>query len=470
MGMSLSRREAGVILRGRGRRRWTTPARAAALAAAALAVAGCDRAPPRKRDASPVASTASVGAPARPLRGRPKTRAELPTTDADIVLGNLDGQIGELDRLAALSPASASLVTKRATLHYARGRYRGDLDELELAIAALDACQRADPRDGACALLYAEEVQSMHRFARAREALARARALGADAARVADLEAELDWNDGRYDAAIAAIRRARAARPSSATWLREAQLEHDLGRYDESDRAFEAAEDLVVDPSPIPLAHMYVQRGVALSQRGRLEAAIAFFREAALRMPTYVAALEHLGEALHALGKDDEATATYERVVALSDDPEFAHALAELYAARGKRARADDLAARAKAAYERLVAKYPEAMYWHAAEYYADVGDRARALDLLQKNAALRPNATSWVALARAEAEAGRWPEARATIDRALATPVVSADLFATASRVYAHGGDAAAAARFADKARAIDPRAMDGDAPPRDR
>lgn len=442
----------------------------AAAAVACAAVVGCSRGTsPSKRS---VASSTPPRTEVTPSpRRRPKTLAELRTTDADIVLGNLDGQIAELDRLLSAQPTpSPSLVAKRASLRYARGRYRGDLEEIDASIQALEGCVRAAPEDAGCALLLAEQSQSMHRFARARESLARARDLGADRARIADLDADLDWNAGRYEAAIRAIRNARAERPSSATWLRQAQLEHDLGNWDDSERAFEAAEDAVIDPSPIPLAHMYVQHGIALTQRGRREEACLYFREAIRRMPSHVAAMEHLAEALHHLGKDDEAIALYEQVVALSDDPEFAHALAELLAAQGQRDRAAALAAKAKAGYARLVVKYPEAMYWHASEYYADVGEPARALELLEKNAVLRPNAGSFVALARAQAAVGQWDRARESITRALETPVVSAERHAVAAMVYRHEGAVVAADQHAARAKEIDPTIVVGADPVRDR
>ena len=63
---------------------------------------------------------------------------------------------------------------------------------------------------------------------------------------------------------------------------------------------------------------------------------------------------------------------------------------------------------RARAAWERLLARYPEAMYWHAAEFYLEhLGDPARAVELLQKNATLRPNVDSWLALADAQLACG---------------------------------------------------------------
>ncbi|HEY8076939.1 MAG TPA: hypothetical protein VIF62_22585, partial [Labilithrix sp.] len=106
-----------------------------------------------------------------------------------------------------------------------------------------------------------------------------------------------------------------------------------------------------------------------------------------------------------------------------------------------------------------LLQKYPEAMYWHASEFYLAIGDKERALQLLEKNLVLRPNSISLVALARAQLENDRVAEAKASIDKALAMPVRSALLCWTASRVYRRSGDVASADRFAAEARKLNPR-----------
>jgi tetratricopeptide (TPR) repeat protein len=244
------------------------------------------------------------------------------------------------------------------------------------------------------------------------------------------------------------------------TLAREAQLHHDLGEYDDAERAFEDAEDRIVDTNPVPVAWLNVQRGLHEETRGEIDLAVTFFREAARRLPGYVAAEEHLAEALHMAGKDDEAVAIYRRVVNESSDPEYKGALAAILRARGEAKEADALKAQATAGYTALLAKYPEAMYWHASEYFlAEGGDPAKALALLRKNAVLRPNAGSFTALARAALAHGDDAEAKAAIDRAIATPVVSAMTFWTAARVAARTGDPGAAATYAAKARALDPR-----------
>jgi tetratricopeptide (TPR) repeat protein len=145
-----------------------------------------------------------------------------------------------------------------------------------------------------------------------------------------------------------------------------------------------------------------VQRGTNLAEAGRFEEAVATFRSAAQRLPRYIAAREHLAEALHHLGQDDEAAALYEEIVKVSTDPEFMGALAAIHRSHGRVAEADALRARATKRYEELLAKYPEAMAWHAAEYFAGEGnDPARARALLTRNAELRPNPDSLDALAR---------------------------------------------------------------------
>lgn len=443
------------------------------LASVLAAGAGCDGCGDRKtkpastKDASAKtahdsgATAQTDGAAPKPLRLKPRSMDELPTTAADIYFGNLDGQIEELTRIVKLQGAETlpSHLRLASSFHYTRGRFRGDLDEIALAIETLGTCVKIEPEGPDCFVMRAEQEQSLHRFAETRADIDRAKKLNVDASRVADLETELDWNGGRYDVAIKAIREARLKRPTSGSWMREAQLEHDLGNDDKVDAAFEAAEDLIVDTNPLPVAHLNVQRGMVKAHAGRLEDAVLFFREAVVRIPNYVAANEHLAEALHQLGQDDEATKIYEAIVKQSDDPEFMHALASLYKAHGKPDKARELDAKATSRYEALLKKYPEAMYWHASEFYLDTGNAAKALELLRKNVMLRPNSLSFAALAHAELENKQTAEAKASIDKALAMPLESADLFYTASKVYEASGDTAAAASYLTRAKARNPR-----------
>jgi tetratricopeptide (TPR) repeat protein len=459
----------------RERSRWRTGRRAgpgrallallALMTVAALVLVGCGRR--HTSTSKPTAARASASSTS-PLRGKPRSPSELPTTSGAIYLANLEGQITELERLTREAPGLLGNMPRLGALHHTHGRILGEPDELALGIDTVSQCVRQEPGNARTYLIRAEQEQSLHRFAAARADLVRARALGLaapDAVRASELETELDWNDGLYERAIAAIRKARRDRPSSHTWLREAQLDHDLGLSDASDAAFEAAEDLISDTSPLEVAHLNLQRGIQLMSRGRLEDACVFFREAVARLPAYVAPREHLAEALHELGRDEESRALYQAIVQASSDPEFMHALAQLDAAHGLLDEARELEARARRRYEELLKAYPEAMYWHASEFYLSAGDAEKALALLRANVELRPNSMSYTALARAELANGHGAEAKRAIDVALAMPLRSAVLFATASRVYRSAGDRAKADELRESARRANPR-IDVDGP----
>lgn len=427
-----------------------------------ISLVGCHDA---EQAAGPTPSTtpstaAAPTVPAAPpaLRGKPRTQAELATTSATIYLGNLDGQVDAVEKILKHDPKSAPKLGMLSAAHYVRGKHRGDLDEIQLAIDITSRAITIDPTNAAIYVSRAEQEQSLHRFPEARADIEKAKTLGATGDDVGAVVQELDWNDGKYDSAIASIR-AASTKPSLYTLAREAQLHHDLDEQEACDREFEQAEDLLRDTSPIPLAWIDVQRGLHKMKTGKFEDAVLFYREAVARIPTFVMANEHLAEALHFVGKDDEAIAIYEDLTKRSPDPEFMGALAALYRDKGKTKEADALKAKATARYAELLTKYPQAMYWHASEFFMSEGaNPKKALELLTKNLALRPNSISYVALARAQLATTDVKGAQASIEKALAMPIKSAELYWTAARVYTSVKDAAKASEFAAKAKAFNP------------
>jgi tetratricopeptide (TPR) repeat protein len=430
--------------------------------AKARATAAAPSASPMPGVDTPTAAASAVP----PLRGRPRTRAEFSTTDPRVHAGNLDGLMREATRLYDAAPTDVARCRTASGMYASMGKLRGDLDLIQRSIDVAAKCIALHPDDAQSYLERATPEQSLHRFALARTDLDKARALGGEPDAIRALLTELDWNDGRYEQAIAAIRAARRERPTMMTVAREAQLAHDLGDMNEADRLFEAAEDLVRDTSPVPLAWLYLQRGMHLVAGGRLDEAIVFFRASVDRFPS-VAEREHLAETLHLRGLDDEATSIYEAIVAESRDPEFMGALASIYRAHGRGKEADLLKAKATARYGELLVAYPEAMYWHASEYFMGEGaDTKRAQALLEKNHALRPNSVSLVALARAKLANGDVTGAKGDIEKALAMPVVSALLYATAARVYTLVKDEGKHAEYASKARTLDAHIGEAETP----
>jgi tetratricopeptide (TPR) repeat protein len=444
-----------------------------------FALLGLTACPDKDKSPAPVASAATVSsaapvplatiAPAqpKPLRGRPRSDKEMGTTSGNIYMGNLDAQILGVTKLVEKDPKEPSKLGTLSSLHYTRGRFKGDLDEIQLAIDETNTLIRQKPDEPGNYLARAQEEQSLHRFKEARADVEKAKALKADAATYAPLVADLDWNDGRYETAIVALRALREKSATYGTLIREGQLEHDLGDQKKADAAFEAAEDYIYDhpdTAAIPVAVLNLQRGMHKFSTGQFEDAVVFYREAITRVNTYIAANEHLAEVLHLMKKDDEAITLYENVIKLTPDPEFKGALAALYREHGKVKEANDLRAKAKAGYEELLKKYPEAMYWHASEFYmgSEGNDPKRALSLLRKNLELRPNSVSYTALARAQLANGDVPGAKESIDKALAMPVKSGELFWTAARVYTLLKDDAKAKSLASDAKAFNPRIED--------
>jgi tetratricopeptide (TPR) repeat protein len=65
---------------------------------------------------------------------------------------------------------------------------------------------------------------------------------------------------------------------------------------------------------------VYLERGTALAESGKLEPALRDFREAARRNPADAVALENAALAAYHLGRAREAAQTYETLVRLAPD------------------------------------------------------------------------------------------------------------------------------------------------------
>lgn len=382
--------------------------------AAVMAVSGCH-------------ATRSETAPERAM----------PTTSGSIFFGNLEGQLDVQRQRLAREPASAAAHRGVASLLYVLARHHGDVDEVQAAIDELSRAIELAPDDPALYVQRAQQVQTLHEFASARRDLERARALGGDVRAIESVANELDHAQGRYAESIPAIRRAASERPTMHTVTRLALLEHELGNAAAAEQAFERAETLIDDPSPVPVAWFFLQRGIVALQLGDHDAAIDYLREAIRRTPGYIAAEEHLAETLGQAGHLGEAIALYESIIARSRDPEFLGALARLYRSIGETATADRLAARATAGFDQLIARHPEAMAAHATEFFLGEGrDPQRARTLARADVEVRPTARAFTQLARAELACGDLRAANDAIARALALPVTAPDTASVAADI----------------------------------
>lgn len=323
----------------------------------------------------------------------------LRTTAADIHLGNIEARI---QALASRSDAVA-LRDLAGMLAY-RHRILGRIDDAEVALAHVDAYLVEHPADAGARLLRANLLSGFHRFDEARLDLQGILDIEPAAQRLLD---EMDLAGPLAGELVEALQ----ARGHEGEGLFDLALRGNLavqqGDPLAAERWFRMAQSRYRDVSPMPLAWLHTQQGIAWLRFGDVERAHRFFAAAHARLPEYYLAAEHLAETEALLGRPQEARRLYEAVVSQTDHPEFHAALSEVLREIGDGALADEHAERARAGYASLLARHPAAFADHAAGYYLDQGDHARALQLARLNLESRQGVSAWLLLAEVELASG---------------------------------------------------------------
>jgi tetratricopeptide (TPR) repeat protein len=353
-----------------------------------------------------------------------------------------------------------ALVERLVAILQTEGRVFDDVTKVGEARDHAAELVRQNPTSGRAALLLGELELSLHRIPAARSALATAEALGSKSdERASRLRAELDWLAGDAAKGASAIRSlASGPHARTAELLRLGTLEIELGRYDAADAAFRRAEATLDEEDLAAAASLALYRGMVAEARGKRSEAERQFAKSVDILPSYVPGADHLAELKLANGDARVALSLYERLVSTSPNPEFGAGLASAQERLGMTEEARTNRQRARATYEDLLRRFPEAMAWHGAEFFSSIGDNDRAVTLLQANLALRPNGTSRYALARAQLEVGHTAEARRLIDAALSDPPRSGAMLWTAARIHAVSNDLDGACRYRGEALGLNP------------
>jgi predicted Zn-dependent protease len=353
-----------------------------------------------------VASAACGTAGASTALPWPAPPSALPTTSGEVYLGNLDGRIESLERVLASAPTPALRVALAGALYH-RYRIVANLADAEAALDQLDRAVVQSPRDRQALQLRATVRAGFHRFAEASADLDAAEAAGATPASLADARREIALATGRYAALAAELARSDSPEGGLYELAFRGNLRLLQGDLAGAGRQFERAQAQATDSSPVPLAWLHLQQGIALLRAGNPAAANRWFRSAHERLPGYTLATEHLAETEVLLGRLDAARPLYQDVIARTGSPEFLHALASLEARAGRTREAVALQARADASWAALVSRQPAAFAQHAIAFYLDRDRPDEALRLARGNTALRQDVLSWILLARAAEAAG---------------------------------------------------------------
>jgi tetratricopeptide (TPR) repeat protein len=306
--------------------------------------------------------------------GAPVTAAALDRLST----ASLPAAIAGLQRRLRDQPRDAGGWATLGVAYVEQARLSADPTYYRGAEGVLDRSLRLAPRDNDAALAgLGALAAARHDFARALRLADRALAVNPYGTRAHAVRIDALVELGRYPQAMAAARRADAARPGMPIFTRVAYLLELQGRTGEAGRVLERAMESATDPGDI--AYVATQLGELAWSRGDDRTAWRRFEVALRADPAYPPALDGCARALAARGDLAGAIKEREALVGRLPLPAYLIALGELYEAQG---RAD----KAREQYDVVEASIRVAKAngvttdLETALFAADHGDRAAAL------------------------------------------------------------------------------------------
>jgi tetratricopeptide (TPR) repeat protein len=385
--------------------------------------------------------------------------AALPTTQLPGYLEELSTAELDIASLQSRRQTHPRDLEKRVRLAYRlfhRASLTGILADFEAVDLALrEAIEDFGPKEDLC-LLKANLDFRFHRLADVRHDLQMCPLLpGRFEGRA--LLADLDFQEGRYEAARVELERLIS---ENRTWDNLARLAYwkgKLGDAGEADALYEEAEDDLTAKQMRSYAWLELQRGVLAITHGRYADAREHYQRADAAYPGHWHTDEHFAELLASEGRFEEAAALFQNVIARAPKPELQQALGELYVFSGQPDKAEPWFAKALATYLESVERGGVHYFHHLADFYADAGQEpAEAVRFARMDLEMRSNFSTQAALAWALYRNGEVSEAIAYINLALSSGMRDAGIFSTAATVFDAAGDVAAGRRCAEAALQI--------------
>lgn len=332
----------------------------------------------------------------------------------------------------ALERASGA---RAALLLYQRASLTADYADFRAAEAAIGASLEEAGDSPELVLLRAHLDFKLHRLEKAREGAARL----ADSPPVQILLADLALQEGRYGEARKGYERVLRERRTWDNLARLAYLESRTGQAARAEKLYVEAQEEITVKEMRGYAWVELQRGLLDLDRGRVGDALAHYQRAGRAYSGYWLIEEHIAEALHLLGRTDEAIALYRRIVERTRNPELVSALAALVRRTGPAA-GEALDREAERLFEEQSRLYPEAALGHFLEHLIERKElHPDLLALAERNHRLRPNGDSKLLLAKAHLKLNHPAEARALLREILETPWRTPEVARLAKRLRAH-------------------------------
>lgn len=357
------------------------------------------------------------------------------------------------------SPRSAPALTQLANAQLALAGDTGDLAGYEVAERTAARAVELTPDQPGAILALAHSLSGQHDFAGALQLAERVLTDNpvSVSALLAAGDAHLELGD--YGAARATYDRAAELTGGGAAILsRYARLDATVGSIDDArsfaQRALAEAGD--IDLRNADAAFFWFQLASYDFATGDPAAAEANLRAALLIDPTHPGSIELLARTLTALGRDDEAIALYEQMVAGGGAADLHGELAALYRRAGRTADAEHQIELGLAAAAATADRFP-AERRHLVGFLAE-HDPAEALRLAELDLAARQDVQSHAWYAWALFRNGRTADAAVAIGPALAFGTEDALLRYHAGEILAAAGDTVTARDLLTSALELNP------------
>ena len=337
-------------------------------------------------------------------------------TDGTIAAINLRSTLAQSWNRFWQAPLRAGIAEGLLEQEHLNAQFLGDLEACDRLEQLAGHLLRRDPESARTALIEAQVAASTHRFAHARECLARATQRGCPAPAAERLAMSIDQACGVSPEALLARRR-RIAEASGRLedWVPLGSLLSDMGDADAAERAYCRALGAYRDVSPFAVAWVFFLLGVLWGERvpqPQAARAARWYAKAIDYLPGYVKARVHLAEIRAADGDPEQARLLLLPALA-SGDPEVSWRLSDVLLMQGRPAEARALSEAARRGFEALMTRHPLAFADHAAEFYAGSGDDARrAFELTRVDLANRPTLRAFESAHEAATSAGEALEA----------------------------------------------------------
>ena len=377
-------------------------------------------------------------------------------------LARAEIDIAELESRRQRYPGDLEKRVRLAYRLFHRASLTGSMAQFEAVEAAiLETIREFGPKEDLC-LLKANLDFRFHRLAEVRRDLQMCPLLaGRLEGRV--LLADLDFQEGRYEAARLGFERLIE---EDRTWDNLARLAHwksKLGDIAEADQLYEEAEDNLTAKQMRSYAWLKLQRGVLAFTHGRYADAWMHYRRADEAYPSHWHTDEHFAELLAAEGRFEEAEALFQKVIACAPKPELQQALGELYLFTGRPQKAQPWLDSALATYLESVRRGGVHYFHHLADFYADARDEpSEAVRWARKDVEMRSNFSTQAAMAWALYRDGQLSEALEYVRLALSSGVRDAGIFSSAATLFEAAGETAESQSYAQAALQVNSKHHD--------